>query len=589
MDAHREEHTRILSIAAAQGVALLVLHESVRALDSPPQWFWLLWPLYAWVVWLVPLLQLLVAYWRDKALWQVLAGFAAVFAAMAGYKGWAAWVPGRHGTSDWTADAAVLGVCATAFAFILLPFIQQRLRLVRWGADYPSLFADSWRNALRLCSAAGFAAAFWLLLGLCAALFKILNVAFFADLFTHPRFVYPASALMFGLGLSLYQMREAAILGIYRASLNLLGWLLPLAAALAVGFLAALPFTGLQPLWKTGHATALMLGLQGAMLFLFNAAWQDGTGEPLPPRWLRRPLGFAVASLPVYAGLCAYALGLRVGQHGWSGERVWAALLVFVFSLYGLGYAIAALRQSAVWMSGVDKVNTAVALAVAVLLAATATPLLDPDRIGVASQVARLLSGQTLAESFDYQYLRFETGRLGAEALERLAKLDKHPQASVIREKALAVQKQAYKIWHPEKTRPDVWTADEIKTRLRFYPAGTRADESFFPVFAARANARGVSMHCLRPDGVCDVVAMDLDGDGAVEYAVVYSEYELEIFQHGKGGWESAGFLHPIPGIEYKREEIGPALAQGRFKTLPPRWPDLDIAGRRYGFERYHE
>lgn len=586
MDTHREERTRIIAIAALQGVALLSLHEWARALDDPPRLFWLLWPLYAWVLGLVPILQVLVTHWRDRVLWWIVGGFAAVFGVMSAYKGWVAWTPIRHGPPDWTADAIILGLCATAFAFILLPFVQQRLRTGQWGADYPGLFADSWRNALQLCSAAGFAWVFWLLLGLCAALFKVLGIGFFMDLFTHYRFVYPATAVMFGLGLSLYQAREAAILGVYRASLNLLGWLLPLAAALAAGFLAALPFTGLQPVWKTGHATALMLGLQGFVLFLFNAAWQDGTGEPLPPRWLRRPLAFAIALLPVYAGLCAYALGLRVGQYGWSGERVWAALLVFVFGLYGLGYAAVALRQRTAWMAGVAQVNTAAALIVAVLLAATATPLLNPDRIGVASQLARLLSGKVDAASFDYQYLRFATGRLGTEALDLLAKLDGHPQAQVIREKALAAQRQEHKYWHPESA-PAAWTADEVKARLHFHPATTQVDEAFFPIFARQANSTPATLYCLRQKTVCEVAVLDLNGDGALEYVVEYSDETLGIFQHSDTGWQFAEVLHPVAGNVFKLDDVLRAWETSQFKALPPRWLDLDIGGRRYTVGRY--
>jgi hypothetical protein len=529
-------------------------------------------------------MQLLAQHRRELDLWRILGGFAAALAAMGAYKGWSAWAPGLSESHDWGGSAAVSCFTAAALWFVLLPFAQLRLQRGVWGADYPFLFAAAWRNLLQLASAAAFTGVLWLLLWLWAGLFAMLGVKFFADLFTSRFFIYPVTAAAFGLGLFLYQSRETTIHGIYCALLQIMGWLLPLAALLAVCFLAALPFTGLQPLWKTGHAGALLLTLQGFLLLLFNAAWQDGSGEPLPPRWLRRPLAWAMALLPAYAGLNAYSLGLRVGQYGWSGERVWAALLILVCGFYGLGYAYAALRRNDAWMAGVAQVNVAAALLLAVLLAATATPLLDPERIGVASQVGRLLAGDVKAEVFDYRYLRFDAGRYGALALQRLAKLEGHPQAEEIRKKAAAAQLQKNR--YQDGVRSD-WTPEEIAANLDVYPPGASLEASFLRHLAAKVNAEPWSCSCLHErDGRCFLLVLDLNGDGSAEHILADNAYRGEVFQRQGEAWSRAGEIVLTSGNAGDGDAMKRDLDAGKLRLREPDWQDVEIGTRLYRMVR---
>jgi hypothetical protein len=578
------EKNWIVSLAAVQGAALLLLHSLCAWITEPVRYFWLLWPIYAVVVLLPLSIQILVQHCREAQLWRILGGFAAALAAMGAYKGWSAWTPGLSESHYWSGSAAVSCLTAAVLWFVLLPFAQLRLQRGVWGADYPFLFAAAWRNILQLASAAAFTGVLWLLLWLWAGLFSMLSVPFFAELFSSRFFVYPITSIAFGLGLFLYQSREEAIHGIYCALLQIMGWLLPLAALLAVCFLAALPFTGLQPLWKTGHAGALLLTLQGFLLLLFNAAWQDGSGEPLPPRWLRRPLAWAIALLPVYAGLNAYALGLRVEQYGWSGERVWAALLIGVCGFYGLGYAYAALRRNGAWMAGVAHVNIAAALLLSVLLAAAATPLLDPERIGVASQVSRLLDGKVKADAFDYRYLRFDTGRYGAAALQRLAVLGDHPQAGEIRKQAAAAQTQ--KDRYRETGRND-WTPEQLAAQFLVYPQGVAADPDFFRFLSAKVNAEPWSCSCLY-DGnqQCLLLVLDLNGDGNAEHILISNAYSGEVYRRSDKEWTKAGEFVGQPGSTADIQSIKRDLEAGKIRLLEPEWRDVEIGGRKYRIQR---
>src|SRR5690606_35634919 len=161
-------------------------------------------------------------------------------------------------------------------------------KLPGWSSDYGLLGTAAWRNVVKLGSAGLFVVIFWMLLALWAGLFKVLGVGFFVELFTSRVFVYPVTAIAFGMGLSLYSAKEEALLGLYRATLNLLGWLLPLVSGIILLFLLMLPVQGVGLLWKTGYATALVLSLLALMVFLFNAAWQDGIHGIKFPNWIRK-------------------------------------------------------------------------------------------------------------------------------------------------------------------------------------------------------------------------------------------------------------------------------------------------------------
>ena len=72
-------------------------------------------------------------------------------------------------------------------------------------------------------------------------------------------------------------LRRMIIAGlIMLATYQLLSWLLPVMTLLAIAFLLALPFTGLEPLWSTRQATAILLTASSALVVLINAGYQDG-------------------------------------------------------------------------------------------------------------------------------------------------------------------------------------------------------------------------------------------------------------------------------------------------------------------------
>jgi MFS family permease len=244
----------------------------MKSLPDPAAQFAIVWPLY-WLALTIPLSLQMLAHTRTNQLtWRMVAGFCLMMVGPVAYSGYAvgvgdAW---RYG-----GDIVSAGLLMATCWFILLPFAEHRLTRQRWFSDYSLLFASAWRNTIKLLSATVFTGLFWLLLLLWAQLFGMLKIHVFSDLFRSPAFIYPVTAIAYGIGLSLYATKEEALVNVYQTSLTILGWLLPLIACIMLLFLATLPIAGLNALWKTGSATALMLSMQGLMVFLFNAAWQD--------------------------------------------------------------------------------------------------------------------------------------------------------------------------------------------------------------------------------------------------------------------------------------------------------------------------
>lgn len=554
------------------GFSLLMLHNWVEALSKSGEYFGLIWPLYVFAI-SVPLsMQMLSRYRSKKLLWLMVASFSLIMAGAASYVGHYAWIENLPGVP--VGKVLVMTMVASSCWFILMPFAEHKLVRGSWWDEYSLLFSGAWRNTAKLISAAAFVGLFWGLLFLWAGLFKILKVEFFYELFTGRNFIYAVTAIAYGMGLSLYSTKEETLVNLYRTTLNILGWLLPLVTFIMLLFLLALPFYGLAPLWQTGYATILMLTLQGVIVFLFNAAWQDADGTIKLPKWLLNLISGGLVAMPVYSVLCAYSLGLRISEHGWSVDRIWAALAVFVMSIYAIGYAITSLRRKAVWMADAKFVNIAAALITVALLMLTATPVLDPDRISVNSQVGRLLANSTSVADFDFDYLRFRTGKFGNDELRNLLKNTSHPQAELLHQRAENALNKKYVY---DRQANDVGISREgVATKLTLYPKGTVLDPSFIDYLAGQLNEHKLSLPCIRTGQSCQLLAIDLKGDGSTEL-VIFDAFQSKVFEQRQGKWALIGNLTGQKIYQLTGPSLKHSLDVQDVESRRHKWRDIRV------------
>lgn len=296
---------------------------------------------YTLVLTVPSMLLLSVQTLHDRRLWQQLAVVAAVFAALAGWAAWSATgAPGLESNKVLTP----FGLSVAAALLIAMPWLQFRQHHGSWRASYHALFEHAWQNTLTLALALVFVGVCWGVLTLWAELFALVKIDLFRTLFREDAFIYLATGTMAGLGILIGRTRQRAVQVMRQIVFALCTGLVPLLASIALLFILTLPLTGLQPLWQTRAAAAILLCMVFGLVLFTNAVYQDGATPPAYPGWLRRVVEAGLLTLPLYAGLAFYAVGVRIAQYGWTGERFWGVVLAAVASAYAVGYAIAVLR-----------------------------------------------------------------------------------------------------------------------------------------------------------------------------------------------------------------------------------------------------
>lgn len=441
----------------------------------------------------------------------------------------------------------------------------------RVPAHYRSYFDIAWKNGVQLVLSLAFLGTFWLLMYLGASLFGLIKIDVFGEIIQERWFIYPVSAVVFALAVHVTDVRIGLINGIRAVALVLLSWLLPVMTFLAVAFLAVLPATGLEALWATGSATAILLAAAATLVVLINAAYQDGAQETPPHPALQIATRIAGLALAPLVSIAAYSLWLRVAQHGLTPERVVGLGIVAVAACYAVGYAVCALWPGR-WFKPLEFTNVAGALVGLALLVAMLTPIADPARLSVEDQLRRLRAGLVTPEQFDYEFLRFSAVQYGVDALEYLTRDKSTPRARAIAAQAEAALGRADR--SPPQTQPK-----DLLAKIIVRPSG-QLPESF--INQDWSNAVFPPTRCARDATAaspCNAYFLDLDGDGTMEILVGtemtsrFGAYQLS----PQGVWRSIGY--------FERYQCGANLPSvldlGQYQLVPAKQREIEVEGKR--------
>lgn len=552
--------TAMLIIAVAQGLALFALY---RAFDTnvwpseSPLWSYPLWTLAA----AVPLLLLLsLKRGNEKRVTRLVAGLAAVLALLAFYTGWQA----EPFDAFPLFSLSFAFTCSITLAcFKALMYLQQRVERV--PLTYQVLFTNSWRNFLVTALSAVFVLIFWLILMLWGELFRLIRIDFFHDLFNEDWFIFPALGFAFGLGVIIFRNLTRVIDNITKLLHGLIKLLLPLVVAVAVFFLAALPFVGLDVLWSTKRGTALLLWLLAIMLFFTNAVYQDGREANPYSAIIHRLIFSGLCVMPIISLLSLYGLVLRINQYGWSVERCWGFVVWFVLTMLAVGYVMGIFRRRADWTDDLVRVNTSMGLVVLAIMVLANTPILDFRKISLWSQMNRLESGEIELREFDFWYAKNHLARPGYLAMEemKLQVGDSDPELLDLIENPV-----------------DKWQAQRLQDSEDLWAKMTYRPEPFdVPV---RLKNFINKQYIAGPGGDPVLFRVDLDGDGQNEYLLFhlqeYGGVNSQFYYLSDEGWTYGFLSHPgwRPGGGGDTFE---SIRTGEIRIVDPRFKHLEIGG----------
>ncbi|EFO1592601.1 DUF4153 domain-containing protein [Escherichia marmotae] len=528
----------------------------------------------SWIVYGVPatlalssVLLFTVVSFKQKRLWGWL---AIVLIATLGMSGWLKWQ--IDGMSPWRAEKALwdFGCYLLLMGVMLLPWIQQSLRVHNDITRYSYFYQSVWHNVLVLLVIFITNGLTWLVLLLWSELFKLVGITFFKTLFfSTDWFIYLTLGLVTALAVILARTQSRLIDSIQKLFTLIATGLLPLVSLLTLLFIITLPFAGLNAISRHISAAGLLLTLAFLQLLLM-AVVRDPQKASIP--WagpLRYLIKTALLVTPLYVLIAAWALWLRVAQYGWTAERLHGALAVVVLLVWSLGYFV-----SIVWRKGQNplvlqgKVNLAVSLLVLVILVLLNSPVLDSMRISVNSHMARYQSGKNTPDQVSI-YMLEQSGRYGRAALESLESDVEYMKDPKRRRSLLmafdGVQRLQQRI--SEKALAD---------NVLIAPGSGKPDATFWS--AVMKNLYN-AMICIEKDA-CVLVEQDLNSDGRAEgilFAFNSERYIVYGFDPDKKEWQELT-MSLLPR-EITKEKLLTAAKEGKLGTKPKAWRDLTVDG----------
>lgn len=315
-------------------------------------------------------------------------------------------------------------VAVATLAVIAAPFIAALLRERGGWRHYQLLFDTSWESVLRYVAGGLFTGLVWGLLYLSDTFLGLVGITIIDDLIDLDPVPWLISGVALGLGLSVfYELRDYISADLF---VQLLRLLTPLVLGVVVIFILALPFRGLSGLLGGLSPAVTLAGVSLAGVVLVSAAVHGGTAGEVQTPVMRLAARVLSGVIAVPAVLAVYAVAVRIGQYGLTPDRIAALVAALVVLGYGASYAVLALLGRD-WMGRLRQANLALAGLVVLVSALWLTPLLNSERMSVASQLDRARAGGAVEELPLWEMAR-DWGRAGTAGLAELRALESHPE-----------------------------------------------------------------------------------------------------------------------------------------------------------------
>jgi hypothetical protein len=399
---------------------------------------------------------------RPRWLWSL--AFAAGWGLVIAFVGWFTASYNSNPTIfEWPYLSGVFAVLIAA------PLFQTVRDEGAWRFPYQRLHGHAWMDAVIGAASLFFTGISFLLAWLIAGLFDLIGIDILKDLLQDEWFGWMLAGFAFGAAVGLLRERDALLTTLQRLVMVVFSVLAPVLAAALVLFLASLPFTGLDGLWNSDiPATPLLLVAGAGAVLLANAVIGNGKSERAPSsvlQWSAMALVLTVLPLAIIAAL---SIGQRIGQYGWTPERIWGVIAVAVAIGYGAAGWWSVFKARGEFDDPLRPLQTRLAIGLCGLALFLALPILDFGAISASSQMKRFAAGKTPANEFDWRAMAFEFGPAGRKRLREIARSGPPGQ------RRLAAAALASKNRYEVETEVQVAaSAANLKSRLRILPEGS--------------------------------------------------------------------------------------------------------------------
>ena len=368
------------------------------------------------------------------------------------------------------------GLLAVAVAS---PLFQTLRDEGRKALPYPKVHCYAWTDAIIGGASLAFTGLTFLLAFLLGSLFDAIGIPVLKDLLEEGWFAWMLAGAAFGAASAVLRERDPLLGTLQRLVMLVFSVLAPvLAGALAI-YLVALPVTGFGGLWKSGlPETPLLLSTAAFAVIFLNAIIGDSPDDRSGGRlWKVTESVLLFAVLPLGA-LALVSMGMRVGQYGWTPERLWGVIACLIAIAYGAAAWWAGFRGRGAFDVRLRESQKWLAVGLCALALFLALPIVDFGSISARSQLARLESGKVKAQEFDWAAMAFDFGPAGRRALERIARTgpaDRRElaQTALATDNRWAVARQADIVENQvnieQRVRllsPDIAWSDDLKRRV---------------------------------------------------------------------------------------------------------------------------
>ena len=430
----------------------------------------------------------------ERLRWHWAAAFAVFWGLVIAFVGW--FTAGYNHRGEIAEFPFLSGIFAVLIAAPLFQTVRDE---GRWNFLYRRLHSHAWTDAVIGAASFAFVGVTFLLAFLIASLFDVIGIDLLKDLLNEGWFNWTLAGFAFGAAVGLLRERDRLVGTLQRLAMVVLSVLAPvLAAALAI-FLLSIPFTGLQGLWESWvSAAALLLAASAGAVLLANAVIGDGREDKSSNPVLHFSAMVLIAVVLPLAALAGFAMGIRIGEYGWTPERIWGAIAVAVALSYGIAGWWAVGRGRRNFDELLRPLQTRLAIGLCALAVLLALPILDFGAISARSQIARLERGAIDAERFDWAAMAFDFGPAGRKRLRELA--GRGPSAW--RDRAVAALGSNERFAVAEQTRAAT-EAHEIGRNLRILSPGLRVTPDILRRIAMRQSCSG--------DAQCALLRVDQD------------------------------------------------------------------------------